>query len=538
MSAPALRRTAATVRLDLRLQAAGGYWLVAVAVGLVIALLLRGLTALPPRWWPVLLLGEMTITCFYFAAVQVLAERGDGSLMCRAVSPMRVGEYLVALTASLGLLAVVESAVLVLVSGTAVAWPAFLAGVALLAVLEVLYGAAAVAGYRSAASFLLPSGVWTIGFAVPVLPLLGAAEGWGYWLHPLQGPVVLLRIAVGQAPATLAAPAVLAAAVWSVAGLAVAGRRLRGAVTDDGAGGSRRRAAGSTVHWDGLAGDRPRRGRHPLRLRRRQYPDHTLRLRSPQCLRRPGGRRSRTVGVLAALVPMDMRRLARDDLLWWLALLPLVMILGVRLGAGPAAEVLRAHGLDEAAWLEPLVGLVLTVVLPVMIGTVVGFMLLQDKEEATWQMIAVTPLSLHRYLGWRAGQVAVISVPAVAAGLAWCAGTGWGRAAGMALACAPLASATALALAAFATGTVQGVAAVKLGLLILVLPVLDHAGSGGRAPWLAVVPTWWPLRALDAMGGGAAWLPWAAGALGWGIALATGCLWWAGRSRAAARTAP
>lgn len=530
MSAPALRRTAATVRLDLRLQAAGGYWLVAVAVGLVIALLLRGLTALPPRWWPVLLLGEMTITCFYFAAVQVLAERGDGSLMCRAVSPMRVGEYLIALTASLGLLAVVESAVLVLASGMAVAWPAFLTGVALLAVLEVLYGVGAAAGYRSAASFLLPSGVWTIGFGVPVLPLLGAAEGWGYWLHPLQGPVVLLRIAVGQAPATLAVPAVLVAAVWSAVGGVVAGRRLRGAVSDDGAGGSRRRAAGSVARRDGLAGDRPRRARHPLRLRRRRSPWRAGHPRRPL---RPGGRRPGTVGVLVAMAPMDVRRLARDDLLWWLALLPLVMVLGVRLGAGPLAGVLRAHGLDGQAWLEPLVGLVLTVVLPVMIGTVVGFMLLQDKEEATWQMIAVTPLSLHRYLGWRAGQAAVISMPAVAAGLAWCAGTGWGRAAGMALACAPLASATALALAAFATGTVQGVAAVKLGLLVLVLPVLDQAGRGGRAPWLAVVPTWWPLRALAAMGEDTAWLLWAAGALGWGTALATGCLWWTGRSRAA-----
>ncbi|WP_175994051.1 hypothetical protein [Actinomyces marmotae] len=535
MSAPALRRTAVTVRLNLRLQAAGGYWLVVVVVGLVGALLLRGLAALPPRWWPVLLLGEMTITCFYFAAVQVLAERGEGSLMCRAVSPMRVGEYLAALAASLVLLAVVESAALVLVSGTAVAWPAFLAGVALLAVLEVLYGAVAVAGYRSAASFLLPSGVWTIGFAVPVLPLLGVAEGWwGYWLHPLQGPVVLLRIAFGQAPAALSVPAVLAAAIWSLVGGAVAGRRLRGAVVDD-AGGSRRRAAGSAARWDDIASGSPRRAPHRLCPRSRHpsgLPDLPLRLR------RPGGRRPGTVGVLAALVPMDVRRLARDDLLWWLALLPLVMVLAVRLGAEPLAGALRAHGLDGEAWPALLTGLVLAVVLPVMIGTVVGFMLLQDKEEATWQMIAVTPLSLHRYLGWRAGQAAAVSVPAVAVGLAWCAGTDWARATALALACAPLAAATALALAAFATGTVQGVAAVKLGLLVLVLPVLDHAGRGGRAPWLAVVPTWWPLRALAAMGQGVAWLPWAAGALGWGTALAAGCLWWAGRSRAPQRTAP
>ncbi|WP_257210904.1 hypothetical protein [Actinomyces ruminis] len=44
----AVRRTAATLLLDLRRQAVGGYWLVAVLVGAVVAGMVRGSGVEPP----------------------------------------------------------------------------------------------------------------------------------------------------------------------------------------------------------------------------------------------------------------------------------------------------------------------------------------------------------------------------------------------------------------------------------------------------------------------------------------------------------
>jgi len=110
---PAIRRIGATARLNLGRQARSGFWLVALMVGALVAGLVRALpwTEGPGQWWPVLILGELVITGFYFAAVHVLLEHDEGTLVARAVTPMRGGEYLAALAASLVLLALVERAV-------------------------------------------------------------------------------------------------------------------------------------------------------------------------------------------------------------------------------------------------------------------------------------------------------------------------------------------------------------------------------------------------------------------------------------------
>ena len=64
----AVRRTAATLVLDLRRQATEGYWFVALLAGLMVGAVLLALAGDPRRWWPVVVLAELSITSFYFAA--------------------------------------------------------------------------------------------------------------------------------------------------------------------------------------------------------------------------------------------------------------------------------------------------------------------------------------------------------------------------------------------------------------------------------------------------------------------------------------
>lgn len=222
---PALRRTVATLGLNLGRQARSGFWLVALIAGALVAALVRALPRPegPGQWWPVVILGELAVTGFYFAAVHVLLEHGEGTLVARAVTPMRGGEYLAALVASLVLIG----------RGTQMQWAPFLTGVAFLAGLEVLYGVIAVAGYDSMSGFLLPSGVWTLVLIIPVAPLVGL-QGWWLWLHPLQGAFTLVQIGFDQAPAWEAAPAVAASGAWACAALLVARRRLTGMITRGG----------------------------------------------------------------------------------------------------------------------------------------------------------------------------------------------------------------------------------------------------------------------------------------------------------------
>ena len=225
----AARRTAVTFVLNLRRQAAAGYWFVALLAGLAVGAVLLALTGDPLRWWPVVVLSELTITSFYFAAVQVLRERGEGILAAQAITPLGPGEYLTALAGSLCLLALAEVGALVLVAhGAAVRWPVLAIGVVLVSSLYVLYGVIVVVGYETIGAFLLPSGVWTLILGVP---LLGVLDGWWLWCHPLQPAVVLIEIAFGARPAGAAVPCVLLGATWCALLFLAARVRLVRAVT-------------------------------------------------------------------------------------------------------------------------------------------------------------------------------------------------------------------------------------------------------------------------------------------------------------------
>lgn len=204
-----------------------------------------------------------------------------------------------------------------------------------------------------------------------------------------------------------------------------------------------------------------------------------------------------------ALLGADRRRLGRDGLLAWVAALPLVMAVAVRAGLPRLAGALEGHGIMIGPWLPRLRAVALAVVVPVLVGVVVGFMLLEEKQDRVWAALAVTEVSLRRYLAWRAATclTATALVTFACLRIAGPAGLGVGRTAWAAVGAAPLAGAVALGLAAWARDTIQGFAAVKLLLVVLVLPA---AAPALAAPWrdlLVLVPSWWVLRAVEAMGG-------------------------------------
>ncbi|WP_448760134.1 ABC transporter [Actinomyces oricola] len=211
--------------------------------------------------------------------------------------------------------------------------------------------------------------------------------------------------------------------------------------------------------------------------------------------------------VIVALVDADRRRLSRDGLLAWVSALPLVMAAAARAGLPQLVAALGRRGIDIGPWLPRVQALAFAVVVPLMIGVVVGFMLLEEKQDRVWQALAVTRVSLRRYLAWRAVTCLGVAVVVTLAGLLVGGPTGLTAAqkACLAAGAAPLAGMAALALAAWTHNTIEGFAVVKLAFAVLVLPV---AAPVMGSPWrelLALLPSWWVLRAAEAMQAGEGW---------------------------------
>jgi fluoroquinolone transport system permease protein len=192
----------ATAQIDLEVQARNGLY---AATGLVLLASVAALATLPPtglaRLLPAVAMQNLGVTAFFFSAALALLERSEGSGSARAVTPLRPGEYLGARVATLGLLAAVQHLVLgALLVGPGPGLLPLTAGVVLGSAILSLAGFTLAAGRESLGAFLLPAVPW---LALLLAPMLADALEWHYpllWLHPLQGPLALMRAAVTPAP--------------------------------------------------------------------------------------------------------------------------------------------------------------------------------------------------------------------------------------------------------------------------------------------------------------------------------------------------
>ena len=227
-----MHRLAATVRLDVRLQARNGFF---YAVGFVLACWFAVLSCLPEIDWgyvlPAVVFGNLVMVNFYFVAGLVLLEKGEGTLEAQVVTPLAGWEYLASKTLTLTALSVVEQLVIVWSAhGGGVSLAPLLAGIALAGILYTLVGFVLIARYRSINEFLLPSVLCTVLLSLPMLRYFGIWDTWLLYLHPFTSPLVLLEGAFRPIPTWEWAYGLTHAAAWSalllLAGLRAFDRRI------------------------------------------------------------------------------------------------------------------------------------------------------------------------------------------------------------------------------------------------------------------------------------------------------------------------
>ena len=231
--------------------------------------------------------------------------------------------------------------------------------------------------------------------------------------------------------------------------------------------------------------------------------------------------RNRPLTAIRALGPVDLRSIWRDPMLRWFAFLPLALALVLRLLAEPLLGRLSTWLDVDLAWaIEPLLGFILLMIAPALTGIVIGFLLLDHRDEGTLAALGVTPLTTSGYLAYR---LTVPMLVAFAATLLMFPLTGVPVRTGVvvlaALAAAPAAPLLALFLAAFARNKVQGFALMKASGVLIWPPV---AAVFVPMPWqllFGISPVYWPARVYwAALDGDTAWALWLLPALafqGW-----------------------
>lgn len=217
-----------------------------------------------------------------------------------------------------------------------------------------------------------------------------------------------------------------------------------------------------------------------------------------------------TFNLLKTFTTGDFINIRRDSLLSWMIGMPLFTALLIRLALPRLAGWLAT---TYAFDLTPYDGLLLSVLLvfitPILLGAVIGFLLLDERDDQTLLALQVTPLPLNRYLLYRLGLPVVLSMGMnlLIVPLTGIDALPFPTQVPVVLLAALEAPLLALFLATFAENKVAGFALMKGINAVLFLSIVAYFVP---PPWqglAALIPTYWPLKL---------WWVLSAGGSGWG----------------------
>ncbi len=194
--------------------------------------------------------------------------------------------------------------------------------------------------------------------------------------------------------------------------------------------------------------------------------------------------------MVAALAGVDRRNINRDSLLRFFLLFPFLMGLLMR-WLLPTVQRLYGDQFDLTPYTPLIASMFALIITPGLAGTIIGLLLLDEKDAGTLLALRVTPLSLRNYLVYRLAVPVAISVAAtyIVLWLAELIMVSAVELAPLALAAALAAPLYALILATFAHNKVQGLALMKGMGIFFLAPIVAWFTP---EPWqwlLGVMPT-------------------------------------------------
>jgi fluoroquinolone transport system permease protein len=201
--------------------------------------------------------------------------------------------------------------------------------------------------------------------------------------------------------------------------------------------------------------------------------------------------------VLRSLGPIDIRNIRRDSLTSWMVFIPILMALMLRWGVPPLhARLLEEYNFNLVEYYPVLLAYFFIGMCPMVFGVVIGFLLLDEKDDKTLIALQVTPLPLNSYLIYRISIPIILTIGLmfVIFPLANLTSLIARTILLSAIAAAPMAPMLALALASVAQNKVQGFALMKMIGIVLFVPIVAYFAPAGWELAFGIFPTYWPLK--------------------------------------------
>ena len=203
------------------------------------------------------------------------------------------------------------------------------------------------------------------------------------------------------------------------------------------------------------------------------------------------------LSILKTLSSGDFKNIQRDSMLAWMTFIPLLTGLLARIFVPRlTAWLATTYAFDMTSYYGLILSYLVVLITPILFGVVIGFLLLDERDDQTLIALQVTPLPLNTYLWYRLGLPILLSVVMnllmfPLTGLASMSLSSQFMVTLLAALQAPL---FALFLATFADNKVTGFALMKGLNAVLILPVISFFFAPGWQLLAGIIPTFWPLK--------------------------------------------
>jgi fluoroquinolone transport system permease protein len=204
----------------------------------------------------------------------------------------------------------------------------------------------------------------------------------------------------------------------------------------------------------------------------------------------------KTIRAIRALGPIDFKNVKRDPMLSWMALMPIFFGFLFRWGIPWVSNQIYLWLDFNLMDYKLLVNSVFAMLIPVIFGSVIGFLLLDQRDDQTISALQVTPLALRGYFLYRISMPVILGflgnlIMLLISGLTTLS---MGELILVSISAAGLTPLYALFYASFAKNKVQGFALMKMSGLIF-MPVLGAYFVPEIWQWaFAVLPPFWTLK--------------------------------------------
>lgn len=200
--------------------------------------------------------------------------------------------------------------------------------------------------------------------------------------------------------------------------------------------------------------------------------------------------------IAKGLLYNDLRNITRDPMLLYIPLIPLITAVAFRFGVPVVNQLLEERlGFDLQPY-YPLIASLFLYLVPALVGVMVGFLLLDEKDENTVVALLVSPMPLSYFLLYRAALPTLLGtlVTLLTFPLTNLVQIGLSE---LLLVCF-LASLTgpvmALFLSAFVSNKVAGLNVMKFSNSILMLPIAAFFLPMPLQLWAGLIPHYWGMK--------------------------------------------